>query len=168
MAPRRKAKRAIYHNIKFRYGKGILISIAMLVLAVLSGCSGSLLPDSQDLVCFKEVCFEIERATTPVDRERGLMNRESLDEQAGMLFIFEREGIYGFWMKNTLIPLDIIWINKDGKVVHIAPNAQPCSGEPCTLNEPTAPAKYVLEINAGLAEKLGIKTGSQADIVAKS
>ena len=66
--------------------------------------------------------------------KNGLMFRENMDSDRGMLFIFEKEGEYPFWMKNTLIPLDIIWINKDKEVVFISENAQPCEeGKPCLL-----------------------------------
>jgi uncharacterized membrane protein (UPF0127 family) len=72
-----------------------------------------------------------------------------------MLFVFETSDIYNFWMKNTLIPLDILRIDKRLRVVRIL-TAQPCKENPCTIYTPEIPAKYVLEINAGLANKYSI------------
>ncbi len=93
------------------------------------------------------------------------MFREKLDLDKGMLFIFEEEGEYSFWMKNTLIPLDIIWINKAKEVVFISGNTQPCQEEySCSSINPGKNAKYVLEINAGIAEKIGLKVGDKITI----
>jgi len=111
--------------------------------------------------CYKDFCFKVELAKTKEEREKGLMFREKLDENKGMLFIFEKEGFHGFWMKNTLIPLDIIWMNSEGKIVYIKENAQPCKGMLCPVFIPGKKAKYVLEINAGKVKELGIKVGDQ-------
>ena len=89
------------------------------------------------------------------------MNRESLNQNAGMLFIFQEEGVYPFWMKNTLIPLDIIWINKDKKIIHIEKNVQPCKAGPCPSYSPEKQALYVLEINTGLSERYSFKEGNE-------
>ena len=99
---------------------------------------------------------------------RGLMFREKMDADKGMLFIFEKEGEYPFWMKNTLIPLDIIWINEDKEVVFISENAQPCNEEySCSSINPGNNAKYVLEINGGISEKIGLKIGDKANFLVK-
>ena len=71
-------------------------------------------------------CFQVELARTESERDQGLMYRKELDKNKGMLFIFDKEGIYPFWMKNTLIPLDMIWIDSNNKIVFIAQNVQPC------------------------------------------
>ena len=92
------------------------------------------------------------------------MYRESLGEDEGMLFVFEEEGEYNFWMKNTIIPLDMIWIDSEGRIVHIEYDAQPCE-ENCELIRPEIEARYVLEINSGLSEKLGIKVGDSVEIL---
>ena len=113
-----------------------------------------------DRVCFGDVCFNVEIVDTPTEREIGLMNRESLDENAGMLFIFEYEGYYPFWMKNTLIPLDMIWINSNRTVVDIK-NAIPCKEENCPVTYPYGDALYVLEINGGTAVKKNITLGQE-------
>ncbi|HCC59912.1 MAG: hypothetical protein A2402_00785 [Candidatus Staskawiczbacteria bacterium RIFOXYC1_FULL_37_43] len=125
----------------------------------------SLENDLQSKVCYKETCFFVELAKTKQELEKGLMYRFSLPKDQGMLFVFGQEGIYPFWMRNTLIPLDIIWINSLGEVVFIAENSQPClEGAECLAINPGALAKYVLEINAGIIEELGITPGSKLDL----
>mgnify|MGYP001767292046 CR=1 FL=1 len=109
-------------------------------------------------VCFKNQCFNVEIAKTPFERELGLMYRKSLDRDKGMLFIYPKTGEYSFWMKNTLIPLDIIWINENQQILYISKNTQPCQKE-CLSISPLADAKYVLEINAGMSDELGIRVG---------
>ena len=66
-----------------------------------------------------------------------------------MLFIFEKPGVYGFWMKNMVIPVDIIFIDENKKVVHIEERVQPCENDPCKIYRPKSPVKYVLEVKAG-------------------
>ena len=107
-------------------------------------------------VCFENNCFEVEIADTLEKHAQGLMNRERLNSESGMLFIFDTESKRSFWMKNTLIPLDIIWIDENKKVVFIKHNAEPCKTEKCKTFGPNKNAKYVLEINGGLAEEIGL------------
>ena len=92
------------------------------------------------------------------------MFRDSLDKNKGMLFIYQAHSKQSFWMKNTLIPLDIIWINKDKKVVFISENAQPCKWYSCYSIKPTAEAKYVLEVNSGVVQKIGLKTEDKLNL----
>ncbi|MBI4164096.1 MAG: DUF192 domain-containing protein [Candidatus Aenigmarchaeota archaeon] len=112
----------------------------------------------------RTVGFNVEVADTPIKRTIGLMNRTALPEKSGMLFIFDQEGIQGFWMKNTLIPLDMVFISADKKITHIQRNAQPCKTLDCQIYSSEKPAKYVVEINGGLADKLGIKEGWRVGI----
>jgi uncharacterized membrane protein (UPF0127 family) len=96
--------------------------------------------------------LEIE-AEVAKNKQKGLQGRRFLCPVCGMIFIYSKEGYYGFWMKDTLIELGIVWINKNGKVVHIVRDAKPCiinrvsSMEDCKVYYPVAPAKYVLEVN---------------------
>lgn len=106
-----------------------------------------------------------ELAITPREREKGLMYRESLAPDQGMLFVFEEEDLYSFWMKNTLIPLDIIWLNSHRQIVHIEKNVPPCPGDPCPSYTPRYPALYVLELKAGQAEENGLKLFDQLSFV---
>ncbi len=115
-------------------------------------------------VCFKKNCFGVELAITKAQIERGLMHREELDKDKGMLFIFKNESRQSFWMKNTLIPLDIIWIDKDGKVIFISKKAQPCSGLICPALGPQEKAKYVLEIGGGMCDQIGLGVGDRVKI----
>jgi len=116
------------------------------------------------LVCFDNHCFDVEIANTPRTRENGLMFRKNLNEGRGMLFIFSEENINPFWMKNTLIPLDIIWLDSNQEIVFIGLDNEPCEPNNCPLINPGIPAKYVLEINAGLSEKIGLEIGKRMDI----
>jgi uncharacterized membrane protein (UPF0127 family) len=75
------------------------------------------------------------------------------------MFLFPKSGDYPFWMKNTLIPLDMIWIDEGKKIVHVAANVPPCKADPCPSYPPNANAKYVLELAAGVAAKHGLKNG---------
>ena len=105
------------------------------------------------------VTLSIEVADTPEERSIGLMNRESLPADAGMLFDFQADVQVGFWMKNTLIPLSIAFIDKDGVIVHIE------DMEPHTRDSHPAarPAKYALEVNRGWFRKRGIKPGAKIE-----
>ncbi len=102
----------------------------------------------QETVKIGDQSWIVEIAKTPAQRHQGLMFREELEVGTGMLFVFEEEDFHSFWMKNTLIPLDIIWIGKDMNVIETH-TLQPCSTEECPTTEPSQKAKYVLEINAG-------------------
>lgn len=106
----------------------------------------------------------VEYARTPSQHAKGLMHRESLDENSGMLFVFSQETFYPFWMKNTLIPLDIIWINSNMKIVDIK-TAQPCTTPQCPTYVPNDIAKYVLEVNGDWAQKNNIKIGDTVDLI---
>src|SRR3989344_4316807 len=119
---------------------------------------------NENKVCFSENCFKVEIASKFEELSKGLMFRESLDENSGMLFIFSEENFYNFWMKNTLIPLDIIWINSDKKIIFIERNVQPCLEEICETYSSGEKALYVLEINAGIAEEIGLEIGDELNI----
>ncbi len=112
-------------------------------------------------VCFKGDCVKAEVADSLDARAQGLMHRESLKEDAGMLFVFGQEVLPSFWMKNVSLPLDIIWIDKDKKVIGFYPDAKPCA-DSCESIIPPGKIKYVLEVRAGFAEKIGLKPGDKA------
>ena len=100
--------------------------------------------------------FTVEVAKTPEDQAAGLMNRQSLAPDRGMIFPFEEVRVASFWMKNTLIPLDMIFIRPDGTIANIEANAAPLSLQPVYSIEPVA---AVLELAGGRAAELGIKPG---------
>lgn len=142
----------------------IVISLFLASLVIIQAVSQNYRREKQNRVCFKNYCFYIELALTPEERSNGLMFRESLDFTKGMLFVFEKEGKYPFWMKNTLIPLDIIWINENKEVVFISENTQLCKEYYCPIIEPTKNAKYVLEINGGISKRIGLVVGDKISI----
>ncbi len=100
-------------------------------------------------------------AITARARMVGLSGRESLDEDRGLLFIFDQPGIYSFWMKDMNFPIDIIWISSDLKIVYIKPDASPLY-YPETY-KPEADAQYVLEVVAGFSEKNNLKIGDSVE-----
>jgi len=104
--------------------------------------------------------YSVEVARTPEETSQGLMYRESLPPRTGMIFLFTDSAPHNFWMKNTMIPLDIIWIDASGKVIFVSANTPPCNSDPCPTYGPKAPAPVVLEIAGGLAEKEGVKAGA--------
>ena len=107
---------------------------------------------------FGEHTFTVEVADTDDSRERGLMHRESMDPDAGMLFDFGQPREAAMWMKNTLIPLDMLFMDPQGKVIAIARETVPGSLRTIT---PGVPVKSVLELNGGRAEELGIEPGDE-------
>jgi len=115
-------------------------------------------------VCIKDQCFAVELAKTSAEHAKGLSNRTSIDQSNGMLFIFQKAEIYSFWMKDTLIPLDMIWIN-DNKIVFIERNAQPCFETSCPIFNTNAAANYVLEINGNLSNEYNISEGEIVSFV---
>jgi len=140
---------------------GFAIIIALLVFLIFFSTKNSSESANQNQVCFKEHCFLVELARNDFERARGLMFRASLAADQGMLFIFDSQGEYPFWMKNTQIPLDIIWIDEDRKVVFISADTSPCLQATCESIDPQKLAKYVLELNGGAAQKIGLEMGDQ-------
>jgi uncharacterized membrane protein (UPF0127 family) len=109
------------------------------LLFLLFGCS----PDSYEIKLPNGLNINAEVAK---DKEKGLQGSKNLCATCGMVFVFEKEGYYKFWMKDTLINLAILWINSDGKIVHIIKNAEPCLGKrnpytECEVYWPLSPAK---------------------------
>jgi uncharacterized membrane protein (UPF0127 family) len=107
--------------------------------------------------------FQLEVVRTPEELARGLMNRLSLPRDSGMLFIYEEEQPLSFWMKNTLIPLDILFLDARGVVVDVQTmHPQPGVTDALLQRYPSAaPAQYAIEMNAGLAAEYGIEPGDQ-------
>lgn len=100
--------------------------------------------------------LDIEIADNEYETQTGLMYRESMEDNQGMLFVFPDERMHSFYMKNTEFPLDILFIKSDMKVATFYEDAQPLSEESLSSNRPV---QYVLEVNAGLAEKWGLQVG---------
>lgn len=126
-----------------------------LVLAVASVVS----PGSPWCVMPDGARVRLELAITDQEKQLGLMFRDTLAPDAGMLFIFDADGPLEFWMKNTFIPLDFVWLSAAGEVVDVRPNVQPCRADPCPTYPSARPARAVLEVNAGFAAAHGVHRG---------
>lgn len=137
--------------------KRIVLSLVAMVFLCSCRSLSSQMPTQR--VCFKEACFLVELAATKETRQQGLMYRKKLALDKGMLFVFDQPGEYGFWMKNTLLPLDMMWLDEEKRVVHIETNVPPCASDPCPIYSPLRPAKYVLELVAGRAMANGVIIG---------
>jgi uncharacterized membrane protein (UPF0127 family) len=103
---------------------------------------------------------QVEVAADDPTREQGLMFRDRMAEDRGMIFLFPASGVYPFWMKNTIIPLDMIWIDDARRVVSVAHDVPPCKADPCPSYPPAGAARYVLETAAGVAKKHRVEAGS--------
>lgn len=136
-------------------------SLAMAGLCAMLGLSACVARASGPYVELDGHRFQIETAADEASRERGLMFRESMPADHGMLFVFDDAQVRTFWMKNTHIPLDILYFDQNYKLVSVQQRVPPCldSGDNCPVYPSEGPAQYVLELNAGTADKLGVKPG---------
>jgi uncharacterized protein len=141
--------------------------VAVVLLAPLPACKSNgqatptaAAPQSRATVTIdtgeRQVGFSVELALTPAEQNRGLMFRQSLGAAEGMLFVFDQQSVHTFWMKNTLIPLDMLFIDKDRLIVGIVENAEPQTETGRSVGKPS---QYVLEIGGGLSGKLGLRAG---------
>ncbi len=133
------------------------ISFLILVVVLLSACS-SLQPLTIHSASGDHI-VGVDIADSPEERARGLMNVSYLPKDQGLLFIFEEEGIPRFWMKDTLIPLDLIFISKKKEIVSIIGGARPEQGPKYALYSPEGPVLYVLELNAGWVAEQKVQKG---------
>lgn len=140
--------------------KILIIFLIFVVLLIAIESLIFILKIKENKVCLKDNCYMVEIVRAQEEKEKGLMYRENLGKNHGMLFINDEEGIYPFWMKNMRFPLDIIWLDYNFKVVFIAKNAQPCAGK-CNDIIPDKPARYILELNAGEVERIGLQVGDK-------
>ena len=108
----------------------------------------------------KTHAFVVEVARSPDQQEQGLMFRQSLGDSAGMIFPYDPPQVASFWMKNTLIPLDMIFIRPDHTIARVADNTVPLSLDPVSAGEPVS---AVLEIRGGRAAELGVRAGDKVD-----
>jgi len=136
--------------------KRSLVTAVMICSALCSACVAQ-----EPYVVLKGQRFAVEVADTDEDRALGLMFRDKLADDHGMLFLFPTESRRSFWMKNTRIPLDILYFDADLRLVSVAVNARPCRTQRCPLYPSDGPAQYVLELNAGKASELGVRRGDE-------
>jgi uncharacterized protein len=124
---------------------------------------GQTLPISAQAVVPNNSKIDLEVATSPQQQEIGLMYRTSLADNRGMLFQFSTPLATSFWMKNTLIPLDIVFM-RQGKVLKTFAAVPPCKADPCPTYGPNALFDQVIELRSGRAAQLGLQTGSKVKI----
>lgn len=136
--------------------KRALIPAIVGMLFTITPCNGQGAPAQ---VCIRDACVACEIASSPEDRALGLMYRERLDPGSGMLFVFEKSGRYGFWMKNMRFPLDMIWITSDLQIAAINENVPACGEGNCPSIGPGTDVRYVLEVEAGFAKKHALAAG---------
>jgi uncharacterized membrane protein (UPF0127 family) len=134
------------------------VSAAALLALSIAACAGEPQVAIRDASGAKKAVVTVEIADTAPARELGLMFRQRLDRDAGMLFVFKQPQHLTFWMKNTEIPLDMIFAEADGKIAGIVANAEPFSEQQLSVGEES---QFVLEVNAGFAQRHGIKPGDR-------
>lgn len=136
--------------------RALLIAALLAVLAAGAGARPAEIP--LELPSGKTLTVEV--MVEDADRAMGLMFRPSLPEDRGMLFVFERLGFHDIWMKNCRFPIDIVWLDEERRVVHVADSVPFCEEDPCPVYSPMQAALYVLEIGAGQARREGVSVGS--------
>jgi uncharacterized membrane protein (UPF0127 family) len=156
--------------------RSLALALGSALLAVVLACSGSAsvaadagppteafrIPVSIQ-TSTRAVTFRAELADTPEERTRGLMFRTQMGDDEGMLFLFPTPRQNSFWMRNTLIPLDMIFIREDRTILGIVENAEPKTE---TSRAVPGPSQFVLEINGGLSRKLGLEAGQTVTFMA--
>lgn len=149
------------------------VALFVLVLASTTACRSGAQPGRPDAASGtprvtidspsgRSSTVDVEVVSAPADLERGLMFRKSLPPDAGMLFIFPETAEHAFWMKNTLIPLDMIFADANGMVVGVVENAEPLTTTSRTVGQPS---RYVLEVNAGWSAAHGVTRGDRMRFV---
>ncbi len=142
-----------------------ILLLSLLLPAAALSCAGAegakyiklFLPDGTPITA--------ELAVTAAQRAQGLMFRDRIDADQGMLFIFDREELNSFWMLNMKFAIDILWLDRNRRVVHIEASVPPCPKEPCPSYPTPSPAMYVLELQNGAAAAHKIKLGERMDFI---
>jgi uncharacterized protein len=136
------------------------------IVFLLAGCSGTgaTAQNATATVELRGQRIQVELATDDASRQHGLMMRTTLAADHGMLFVFPHNDPQAFWMKNTLIPLDILYFDTDRRLVSMQLNVPPCRADPCPTYPSEAPARYVLELSAGSAQRMGVQRGDELKV----
>jgi uncharacterized membrane protein (UPF0127 family) len=109
--------------------------------------------------------ISVEIAADEISRAHGLMDRTHMPADHGMLFVFPDQAVRTFWMKDTLIPLDMLFLDARRRIVTVLRDGPPCKADPCPIYPSTQPARYVLELNGGAAARLGAREGDTAKFI---
>ena len=128
-------------------------SAAMAGVLALTAVSSASTPAVVPLTLPSGKVLQVEVMVSDEDRAIGLMFRLSLPKDRGMLFVFETSDFHGIWMKNCKFPIDILWLDEERRVVHVAEAVPPCKAEPCPVYQPMRRSSYVVELNAGQARR---------------
>jgi uncharacterized membrane protein (UPF0127 family) len=142
-----------------RQNRTLLAAAVLLAVAALEACAAS-----GPYVELNGHRYTVEIAADDAARAHGLMDRTEMAADHGMLFVFDDDAMRAFWMKNTKIPLDMLFFDGDRKLVSIQHRVPPCVSDPCPGYSSGAPARYVLELNGGESEKLGLTSGDPIEI----
>ena len=141
----------------------LALTAALCALA-LAACGGGKGEDVGPRVLIEtgegEVAVDVEVADSDDERAVGLMNRESLPEDAGMIFVFSEDQDGGFWMKDTLVPLSIAFADADGRILRIL-DMEPCEADPCRIYDPAVSYRSALEVNRGAFSEWGVEEGDR-------
>ena len=142
--------------------------LCLVACVLLAGCSQPQNPEdfnTSDLTLPGGRVIKVETMINDEDLGRGMKFRKSLAPDHGMLFVHKTPGYYRYWMYQVEIPLDIVWLDTDRKIILVLPNAQPCKGTPdqCPQYAAPKPAHYVLELAGGMAKKYNLRDGQQLD-----
>ena len=140
-------------------GKFCLMLVVLGLILSIQACAAK-----GPTVELKGQTFSIEIVETNAAREHGLMDRTGMAADHGMLFVFQDDTPRAFWMKNTKIPLDMLFFDADNRLVSVQHAVPPCTADPCPAYSSGAPARYVLELNAGQASKLSLAPGDAMQI----
>jgi len=122
---------------------------ALLASAALAAAAPAVVP----LTLPSGKVVQVEVMVKDEDRAMGLMFRPSLPLDRGLLFVFDQPDFHGFWMKNCRFAIDMVWLDEQKRVVHVAEAVPPCKADPCPVYEPLRKASYVVELNAGQARR---------------
>ena len=136
----------------------VLIIFAFFCFFFLNNLAFKLNPEIKKVKIAEKV-INIEMVITPEEREKGLSGRENIGENEGMLFVFENSGRHGFWMKDMMFPIDIVWLDQSKKIIFIQKNVLPSTYP--EIFYPDDNANYVLELISGFAEKNNLQIGNQ-------
>jgi uncharacterized membrane protein (UPF0127 family) len=165
-----KSLLALCYNekMKERGHRAFLFLMVMMFGFVLAGCFSiaSQAPQRSVQVFFPDgSVVTAELAVSDAERQLGLMFRPGINADQAMLFIFDVEDTHSFWMKNMRFPIDILWLDKDRRIVHIEAQVPPCAQDPCPSYPSAQPARFVLEIRSGGAAAHKLKLYDRLDFV---
>lgn len=146
----------------------VMIAVALLACSrtapaptTTTGSAAPAAPAGPRIVFPDGTVIHVEIASDDPTREQGLMFRDHLAPDQGMIFLFAQNGVYPFWMKNTIIPLDMIWIDDQHRVNFVASDVPPCKADPCpNFGSNNLPSRYVLETAAGVAKQHNVTAGN--------